>query len=284
MRLRIFAVFLSAVLLLSGCGPAPVTVGGHKREKRYDRIVSLSPSTSEILGSFANPQAVKGRTAACNYPRSILPVEVVVSGTKPDYEKILSTKPDLIIYDAAIYGPADIEKIKSLKVDTLEMKVNDLKSYEDFLGQIGSKLGGETAISEYLDKVYAERDAAIGAIGTEKVPTMVLMGSPGAEYMAAGTKTFLIDCVTSAGGQAVGPDADKWVTINAEEIIKLNPSVIFMPDQGAAALEADPRFVSVKAIKNKRVYELKGDYMLRAGARVNDLIKALSSEILRAKE
>ena len=65
---RLLRVALLAVLALAiGCQsqqgpPRPL------RTKTYNKVVSLSPGTTEILGSLWEANRVKGRTQADNWP------------------------------------------------------------------------------------------------------------------------------------------------------------------------------------------------------------------------
>ncbi|RYG87739.1 cobalamin-binding protein, partial [bacterium] len=76
-------------LATGGCQQAQA-IGGKARPTIYRRIVSLSPSTSEVLVSNGIP--LSGRTAACDYPANVKSVPVV-AGVKPDYEALAKVKP-----------------------------------------------------------------------------------------------------------------------------------------------------------------------------------------------
>ena len=97
MRWALPFLILTLLLPLSGCADKPARLA--RRPKVYRKIISLSPGTSEIVASDADATTLKGRTAACNFPQNMMASIPIVASIKPDYEKIQSLKPDMILYD-----------------------------------------------------------------------------------------------------------------------------------------------------------------------------------------
>ena len=67
--------------------------------KRYNRIVSLVPSLTELLFSFGLERSIIGVTKYCTFPTHARDEpRIIVGGTKnPDLEAIKSLHPDLIL-------------------------------------------------------------------------------------------------------------------------------------------------------------------------------------------
>lgn len=267
------------VLLSVGCqqgdGNAPLKV----RKVVYRKIVSLSPSTTEIL---AQPLGVTlaGRSAADNFPTNSLNNVPVVGGVKPDYEKLASIQPDLIVYDGSLYNEDDQKKLKSVGASVY---VFDVKSMADFRAQIfelGSLVGQESHASDYLQRVKIELNNAKAKppTPTPKV-AIVLPGSSGSN-MIVGTQSFLADIVRTIGGNPVGPDGARFTEMNPEALVSLDPDRIVVSGtaadhSGYDAFIKDPRFKTLKAVKNNAITIIDSDVLLRTGSRVDSLIKAL---------
>ncbi len=275
MRLRSLVFLLSALFLLVGCARDP-DVGGARRDKHIVSIVSLSPSTTEIVCQLGLQSRLKGRTSSCNFPPSLGGVPIVVNGTKPDFERIRAYAPSLIVYDETLYGADDVAKIKELGIDTFPLSATSLDKVLDYYAQLGMMVGNEQGASDFIDRLFAARESAVANMQGKEVSAMVLMGG-GAEYMAAGDQTYVADAVRSAGGKYLGPEAKLFVTVNPEEIIRLNPDVIFLPANDANKFLADPRFASLSAVKAKRVYPADNDVLLRPGSRIDKLIQAMNA-------
>ncbi len=145
------ALPLSLILLafaMAGCRKdEAVTISAPRPEKVYTSVVSLSPSTTEVVARFASGEMLKGRTAACDYPPPVKQVPVVAS-VKPEYEKIAKIKPDLVLYDALLYSESDVAKIKGTG-DTFAFTANTLDGFLDELAELGGLLLQETSVPSF---------------------------------------------------------------------------------------------------------------------------------------
>jgi iron complex transport system substrate-binding protein len=262
-----------AVTLLTcvGCQEAP-PVGGKNRPKAYTSAVSLSPSTTELIASyFINLQLV-GRTAACNYPDQIKTAPVMGS-VKPDFEKIVAAKPSVVFVDKSLYGDAEIQKLKDLKLDVIVMDVKTVKEFCTFLQLTAGKVGSEMDVNNSVDKIVNAYENASSQPG-EKRKIMILLGDTNSEYMVAGLKTFQADLMRGTGYELVGPDAEKFQTMPVEQLIGLAPDVIITTGDPMTVFK-DPRLQSMGAIKNRRIIKIDADSLLRAGSRVERILNDL---------
>ena len=267
------AILLSLLVISSliGCNNGQEAVKWPTRPKTYTSMVSLSPSTTELAMSYAYTVKLVGRTASCNYPVSVTSVPVVAQ-VKPDYEKIKAANPGLIVLDSSIYNAQDLQQIDALGIDTFEFKSDTVEGFTKELSQLGALLGTESEISGYVDKIYNE-------IGTAKSqpfpnPPTVAIIMPGAngQHMIAGVKSFAADVVNIAGGKAVGPDSDRFVPIDAERLVQLNPDMIITAGKPDPLMQ-DARLKSIKTIATGSVRGLEQDIVIRRGSRVDKDIK-----------
>ena len=271
----LITVALFITTLLSGC-EQPTQVGGQPRPKIYRAIVSLSPSTTEIL--LSNSINIIGRTSACTFPEFQIKSIPIVGDVKPNYEKLTRMKPDFIVYESNLYNEQDKQKIKALGADVFEMKSTTLAEYEKEIAELGAKVGGESNLAEYIDKVH--RAAAKGqadAPNPRPKVAVILAGATGS-HLIMGTKGFLGDCYRAAGGDLVGPETDKFEVLKPEFLLSADPDVIFVPGKAEDFLK-DTRMSSLKAVKNKRVFGINADVALRRGARVQQFIENLSKAL-----
>ena len=273
MRFWLGACTLFMLAALFGCQGAQ-TLGGTPAPKTYRKIVSLSPGTTELILSFGQMDVVKGRTESCDFPESAKQIPIVAS-VKPNYEKLAAIKPDLVLYDATLTSEDDLEKVKQIGgVDVFGMEVHSLNEFIDWLYRFGTKTGTETMISEYVDKLQVARERAIATASKPAAKVAVLLGDPTSGYMIAGKNSFVADIVRASGAEAVGPEDKIFVPMNVEALLALDPDVIFTGGDAAKILQ-DPRLKTIKAVKNRKVARVNPDVLLRAGSRVDQLIRAL---------
>lgn len=287
MRLPRLTVFLGLALglltLLAGCGKPEQVVGGQTRPKPLSKVVSLSPSTTELVATSSGLAFLMARTASCDYPPVVLERPSVVRGTKPDYEAIAKIKPDLVVYDAALYGPDDVAKIKELGADVVAFNVTDFKSLERDLFALAQYYQGEIRASEYLDKVKAAEEEAQAQIKGKRPKVAVVMGGAGGgPIYAAGARSFQAWAVQAAGGQIVGPDSARFEPYSLETLLTEDPDVI-VTDGDAAGILKNPQLQTIKAVKNRLVAEVPSGVLLRAGGRIPEFVRGLSSVFQRVR-
>src|SRR2546425_9646489 len=61
------------------------------------RVVSLAPSSTELLFALGAGAQVVGRTTWCRYPPAALAVPVVGDGLSPNLEAVAARRPDLVV-------------------------------------------------------------------------------------------------------------------------------------------------------------------------------------------
>lgn len=247
-------------------------------------VVSLSPSTTEIVASTFDSRQLVGRTAADNFPMTVSSVPVVAE-VKPDFEKIKKAAPGLVLYDGDLYNESDIKRIESMGIATYAIKAKTVAEFEKQLYELANKLGSETNVSGYVDRIERERGAAEGSQPTPAPKVALILGGSGGSLLVAGKGSFQADVMKIVGGEIVGPDADKFAPMSPEALVVGAPDVIVLAtskesaEKDFAALKADPRLRTIPAIKNGKVTALNQDEVVRKGGRVDKFISNLKLAI-----
>lgn len=265
---------LLALLLLAGCAGEQKIIGGKKPPKLYDKVVSLSPGCTEIASAtFA--RIIAGRTASCNMPERVKEAPIVMKGVKPDYEKIASLKPDVVLYDPELFAESDIAKFKELGIPTMPIGGNTIDEFIDTIYEFGRHTGSEELGSKLVDQIEQTRINALASPPNPPVTVTLVLPGVGTEHMAAGTESFWADVVKAGGGKPVGPSGTKYVPISAEWLLKADPELIVTAGAPDPILK-DPRLASLRAVKKKHVYGTNPDIVLRRGNYVDKYIKRIS--------
>lgn len=269
MRKQLFVISVLAAFVLTGC-KGPQVIGGVPPERRYQNIVSLSPSTTEILSMIG--ASVKGRTKACNFPTAIVNSAPIVCDLKPNYEDMVALKTDFIVFDKDLFSAQEIEKMKQTKADVFEVSGDTLQDFYKSLYTLASKIGYETAAQDFINKIEREvKSAGADVLDPKPKAAVILPGSNGKHYIA-GVKSFQADIVRIMGAEPVGPDSNKFEPLNPEFLVSQNPAVIYTAGK-TAGFTSDTRFAGVDAVKNQRMIGLEQDIVLRRGARIENFIK-----------
>lgn len=267
-------LILTWTLFIGGCNVDTQKVYG--KDNGIKSIASLSPSTTELLGFHYNTNRIVGRTKSCDFPVGIQAIPVVAD-VKPDYEKLQKIKPDLIIYDKHLYSEDDIAKIKQLGTKTFEYNPNSFDEYVKQASEVASFSGAEVNLWKQIDNAVRAAGEAKSLYKTRPKVAMLMPSEPGGTPYIAGLKSFQADLLRNAADEPVGPDADKFVQVNPEDLIKMDPDFIITAGDASSFIN-DARFASLKAIKNKHVVGIASAVLLRAGARVDKAIQAIGKQ------
>jgi ABC-type Fe3+-hydroxamate transport system substrate-binding protein len=267
MRKHLLGLLALSALGLFGCEKA-TTVSVPMRAERLEHIVSLSPSTSEIMGITSIN--FEGRTKACNYPQLVLS-KTVYGDLKPNYEAITKDRTQLVVFDSELYSDEDKVKLKSTGAKLYEFKATTINDFEKEMLTLGSLVGSETNIQQYVDRIRRSRREAEGDAPPKKMKSVLILPGTGGSHMIAGTKSFQAEIMRVIGTEPLGPDTAKFETLTPEFLFQANPDVIIVAGEAKSFL-ADTRFANLEAVKNLNVFGNNQDMWVRRGGRVDNLI------------
>lgn len=269
MRKGLLGVSLVAIMMMVGGCKQVQPFGGIPRKKVVTSAASLSPSTTELIALLGIK--IVGRCKADNYPVSVSDA-AIVADLKPNYEALARLKPDVIVLDKALYSDAEIQKVKAVSANT-DVIVFDPHTLEDFykeMYKMANIVGGEIPVAEYIQKIKKQQ---LSSLGEQLPPTKAVLVIPDKSgyHMFVGAKSFQADLIKSMGATPIGPNSDKFETLNPEFLMSQNPDVIIVAGD-LNTFTADKRFASLKAVKEQRMFGLPQDIILRRGCRVDSCI------------
>ena len=271
----------AAIVLTDGLGRQVILA------QPAQKIISLAPSTTEILYAVGAGKQVIGRDALSDYPEEAKSLKDVGSAdsSKVNSEAILALHPDLILL-------ANITPKEQVKVlEDLGLVVFMLPNPTDLNGmyenlRTTAKLTGheaetETLIASLQGRVKTVADKLAGA--TEK--PLVFYEIDATDVKApwtAGPGSFIETMIGLAGGRNVGSSLkDQWAQISLEELVKQNPDVIVLGDAlwGGVTpeiIKERANWANINAVKNNKTFPFDDNLMSRPGPRLVDGLEALA--------
>jgi iron complex transport system substrate-binding protein len=258
-----------------------------------ERIVSLSPSNTEILFAVGAGDSVVGVTDFCNYPYNFTAwieadnMTSIGNFWQPSVEPIVALEPDLVLASTGSLDAA--ENLKSLGYNVLVVEAKTIDGIlQDMLlvgRATGNHLQAGIVVSEIRERIDAVANQAADATTTPKVYHEI-WNEP---LMSAGPGTFHDELITLAGGENIFHDATtSWPLISSEAVIEKNPDVMFFPDMymGRAnfyetieAVESRPGWDTISAVQNGALYEIDADIISRPGPRIVDGLEILAKMV-----
>jgi iron complex transport system substrate-binding protein len=299
--LRLFtAVALLGILGLTACSQATAPslatytddIGRIVQIKGIpQRIVSLSPSNTEMVYDLGLQDRLVGVTSYDNYPLEAQNKPIVSDYSTVDLEKIVNAKPDLVLADS-IQKNDTIPALEKLGITVYTMTPDNT---DEILNEI-KVLGRITGKTQAADDLVSNLTSRIKTV-TDKTDKLTDSQKPRVLYVTwhdpiwtAGSNTMIQYLIEQAGGVNIAADLDGYATITLESVIERNPQVIVvmssMGDQTSLNfIKSNEQFQSTDALRNNRVYEVDADIFGRTTPRIVDglvtLAKLLHPELFK---
>ena len=254
-------------------------------EHQPQRIISTSPSITEMLFELGLQDRIVAVTDFCIYPEEACLLPSIGGVLNPDIEKIVSLAPDLIILQS---DSATVEKnIKSLGIPTFSIKVRTISDIFESINRLGKELNCQEAAEKLLlllkDKINAFKQKLVGQLPKKVLLLLGDSSDPAHDLYAVGPETFLNELLVLSGGENILKNSKaQYPKLSKEYIIEQSPEIIIEagPKSNLSQKEIDykveqwNRFPTIQAVRDKRIYFIGADYILIPGPR---LVKILES-------
>lgn len=294
------SILCFSLLLAMACTPLPekrtesfpievTDQGGRvvKLEKMPEKIISLSPSNTEIVFALGLEDKLVGVTTYCNYPEAALDKPKVGGFSTVDIEKVVEIQPDLILA-TRIHEAEIIPELERLGLTVLNLYPQTLDEVLEAITLIGKCTGKE----EEASQLVAEMRNRINAI-TSKTDSLTEAQRPRVFYVVrpeplwtVGAGHRIHELIVLAGGINIAQGLSGSTTISLEAVIEANPQVIIAGigrAMGATLalefLKTEPRLRGVDARINNQVYGVDSDLASRVGPRIVDGLEQLAKMI-----
>ncbi|WP_374723061.1 ABC transporter substrate-binding protein [Peribacillus tepidiphilus] len=256
------------------------------------RVVVLSSgdlSTVHALGA----QIVGRPTSITSVDSSLKSIPQVGTVYEPNFEKIASVKPDVVIASNAF--ASKIKKAESLGfkvIITSGNSVENIKASTTLLGKVLNKAQRAKVLTGKIDskiKKYSKSKT--------KVKAVILFGS-GSSSLVALPSSYSGDVLKKAGGENIASsfsqlkDFPGYANLSTERIIVSNPDVIFMithtntneTKKAMIKLMSTSSWRNLKAVKNKNIVFLPSNlFAASPGIKITEALDHMNKELLKVK-
>src|SRR5215213_2455388 len=157
-------------LLACGGGGAPSPQASNREASipsKPQRIISLTPSTTEILYGVGAFERVVAVSDYCSYPPEANKLPRVGGWNNPNMEQIASLRPDLVVFsDAQAQFVKD--KVEAAGIKTLEVPSQTLEDAYKSIELVGRATGDEEAARKLLEQTRMSVETV--RLTTERLP------------------------------------------------------------------------------------------------------------------
>jgi len=266
---------------------------GQPREP-VTRIVSTSPSTTEILFALGLGDRVVGVSDFCRYPPEVTSLPRIGNVLHPDLERIVTLRPDLVVLNERSTDFA--RRLSAAELPFVAVSITTLADVTSAIVRIGEAAG----IDAHARAIAAGIDVRLRGIRSRtpagpRPKVLLILGRAPNELtgiIAAGAGSYLNDLIEIAGGtNAVSSvSAPPYPKLSLESVLSLNPDVIVDTiDMGATETERGQqviesrtlweRYRTLSAVRTGRVRAAETDAVFIPGPRVVDVAEWLAGVI-----
>ncbi|MBU6201735.1 MAG: ABC transporter substrate-binding protein [Acidobacteria bacterium] len=263
----------------------PVTVGDLTLEARPERIVSLSPTATEVLWAVGAGAQVVAVDEYSTHPQEAAELGTALSGFEPNIEAISGYDPDLVIVS---YDPGSlVEQLGSLGIPVfMAPAVADLDGVYAQIGEIGALTGNASGAASVVEDMRSRIDAAFGSTGVAGQTYFYELDDT---LYSLTSRTFIGSLMGRFGLVNIADDVEEgndYPQLSAEVVVTADPDWIFLADtkccgQTAETVAARDGWSGLSAVANGRIVELDDDVASRWGPRIVELIEAVAAALAR---
>jgi len=279
---------LIACLGLALLGPTPalaaVRVDQSGRQVNVpaapQRLVTMAASLTEIVFALGLGPRLVGVEQFSDYPPAARELPKVGSYKLPDVERIVALEPDLCLAVKDGNPPHVLERLRGLGIPVYVVDPRNLPEVIATVEEIGHLLGAADQARELvagLNRRYQRiRDLAARVGRRPRVFFQIGI----APIVSAGSRTFLDELITTAGGLNLAAGKVPYPRFSQEQILALQPEVIIITsmDRGGAFEQVKAgweRWETLPAARDHRIFLVDSDQVDRPAPRLFDGLELL---------
>jgi ABC-type Fe3+-hydroxamate transport system substrate-binding protein len=229
---------------------------------KFDAIVSLVPSLTELLFDLGLGDAVKGRTRFCTHPKDRTENVPIIGGTKnPRLDKIRQINPDLIIANKEENRKEDIEELEN----DFRVLLTEIDTIEEALFAIHD-IGWTCGVQDRAKELISEIQQEMERIPDE--PTLsaayLIWRDP---WMSIGHDTYIHSVMEHWNLRNVYEDKSRYPQTSLHELSLKKPDVILLSSEPYPFKEKHIAEVS-SVCKGSEIVLVNGEWFSWYGSRM----------------
>lgn len=250
-----------------------------------ERVVSLSPSITEIIYALQKGDELVGTSSYSLYPKEAQKLPIVGSYSSPYLEKILELKPTVVIGED--FNEETLDKLKHFGIKTLMLRLKTIADIKNSIEIVAQNIGSKEAIN-----LIKDIDNAMKNVDKNKNPhsVMIVYGLKDdlrSSTYIAGRDIFFDDIIKLCQNtNAYSGTSTNQPVLSYENIIALNPQQIIILHSHATEPNIDVKkalkawqALPTDASRSANISIVDKDYLHIPSHRIALTIELLSNEM-----
>jgi len=251
-----------------------------------ERIVSLSPSTSEILAALNLQSKVVGVDYNTNYPAAMAKVKKVsdAMGTY-NVEQIVALKPDLVLSSNGLTKDVD-SQLTQLHITVADLPGANIDQTMTQIQNIGLLTHTQSTAQSVVNQMKQQIAQIESAIKGTAAPTVMMEiddSTPGKPYVFGGG-SFGDNLIQDANAKNIfhnNTSGGGFPQVTDEAVIAANPQFIILTEEpqyggNPSLVYKRPNWGGIAAVKSHQVYRLNSDILQRPDPRIVEGLRCVA--------
>ncbi|MBI4704408.1 MAG: ABC transporter substrate-binding protein [Deltaproteobacteria bacterium] len=277
MRRALLLTLLVAALAV--CARQPPAPGA------AERVVSVSPNTTEAMYAIGAGELLVGRSQHCDFPPEARRLPSVGGFAAPSVEAIVALRPTLVVGDRGPAGPELVQKLGAHGIAAYFPAAERIEDIEALIVGLGRRVGHAAEAERVAAQIRSELGAIAHALGGRPPVSVVMVFDP-SPIVVAGPGGFPDELIRRAGARNVVDRGGAFPTVSIERLLVLDPDVVIDASDAVRApgsaertapspLASAPGWRELRAAREGRVRRLAADAVLRPGPRIAEGLAAV---------
>ena len=271
-------LLLAAICLVSGALHAEIRVSDDAGqslvlERPARRIVSLAPHITELLFAAGAGGSVVGVSEYSDFPEQARHIPRIGGGGGLDIEAILALQPDLVIGWQSGNPAMQLEHLRSLGLTLFVSEPRRISDIPDSILRLARLAGTEPAARVQVE-AFNRRHAALQEAHAASETVSVYYQIWERPLMTVNGNHLISSVIGLCGGRNVFAGLPELAPqIGIEAVLARDPRVIVvagLPADREAALASWRRWPQLQAVRDKHLYVLERDLLVRHTPRILD--------------
>ena len=250
------------------------------------RIVSLVPSSSEILAALHLESRIVGVDYNTNYPASLthLPRVSTVQGHY-NVEQIVALKPDLVLSYGAETKSYD-DQLKQLGLNVVDLNFSNLSQTLDEISLVGRLTFTQDTANVLVKQLQQQIDQVKAAVAGTTAPRVLLEvddSTPGKPYVFGGG-TFGDEIAQDASAQNIfhaNTSNGGYPQVTDEAIISADPQIIILTEDplyggNVNLVYKRANWGAITAVRAHQIFHVNTDIIQRPGPRIVEGLRCVA--------
>lgn len=250
------------------------------------RIVSLSPHTTETLFAAGAGSRIVGTVDYSDYPEAAKNIPRVGGYSAFDLEAVVKYKPDLIVAWYSGNAPAHVDKLKAMGYPIYVSQPNRIEDVAGEIERLG-QLSGTSVTAQAAATAFRERLAVLTKRYSKRPVVRTFYQIWKEPLMTIGKNQIISDVVRLCGGDNVFGTLETMAPrVTVEAVIAANPEIIVasgMGDSRPEWLDDWKRWTTIEAVKRDNLFFVQPELLQRHTPRILDGTERLCEHLETAR-